>query len=360
MQGLWVANMYLESVNLLQIVFLFLTLFGLLLLRRVDRFSSLSLLLCLQAALMLFNFMEETGITSRYYLFTPVLTLGFGPAIFLFVRQLTYGEFPPNRSLALHFLPMVLAFPVTYWPQLVIALGSASQACYLVAAVLLVRNYHRASYASRADAPQLRLDWLSILLVILVALMLQDLLRLNLQPYAPLGLLQHWYFANTAIYFVLTAYLILKAVHQPELYEGLAAANKLQLDLSPPKTDTKSIDAEAATIFTQLDNQIRSQALFKQTRLSLRDLAMITGLQEKTISWAINLGARKSFSDYINRLRVEAFCQALGQQDCPRSLLDLAMDVGFGAKSTFNSAFKKETGLTPSQYLRRQNAPEPT
>lgn len=351
--------MYLEPVNLLQIVFFSLTLFGLLLVRREIRFSSLCLLLGLQAVLSFFNFMEETGITRHLYLITPVFTLGFGPAVYLFVRQLTYAEFPPYRSLALHFLPMLLALPLTSWPQLVIALGSISQACYLAAAVLLVRRYHRAAYASRSDAPQLRLDWLTVLLGLLVAMMLQDLVRLNLQPYAPLALLQGWYFVNTAIYLFLTAYLILKAVHQPALYEGLAAARALQLDLSSPKTDTHTVDPEAVVIFAQLDEQIRAQGLFRQPRLGLRDLAKVTGLQEKTISWSINQGAGKNLSDYINGLRVEAFCQALDRQAPTANLLDLAMDVGFGAKSTFNSAFKKETGLTPSQYQQRHITSKP-
>lgn len=346
--------MYLEPVNLLQIVFFFLTLFGLLLVRGERRFGSLFLLLGLQATLMLFNFLEETGFTRHFYLITPVFTLGFGPAIYLFVRQLTYGEFPPYRSLALHFLPMLLALFLTYWPQWVIAMGSVSQTCYLAAAVLLVRRYHRAAYASRADAPQLRLDWLTVLLAIMVAMVLQDMARLNLQPYAPSAFLQGWYFANTAVYLLLTAYLILKAVHQPELYEGLAAAKALQLDLSSPQADTPNVDPQAATIFAQLDEQIRSQALFRQPRLGLRDLARASGLQEKTISWAINQGAGKSLSDYINGLRVEAFCQLLERQAPSVNLLDLAMEVGFGAKSTFNSAFKKETGLTPSQYQQRQ------
>lgn len=352
--------MCLEPVNVLQIVFLFLTLFGLMLIRRESRFSSLCLLLGLQAALMFFNFMEETGFTRHYHPITPVFTLGFGPAAYFFVRQLTYGEFPPYRSLALHFLPMLLALPLTDWPQRVIALGSISQACYLAAAVLLVQRYHRAAYASRSDAPRLRLDWLTVLLGLLVAMMAQDLVRLNFQPYAPLELLQGWYFVNTAIYLLLTAYLVLKAVHQPELYEGLAAAKALQLDLSSPNADTHSVDPEAAVIFAQLDKQIRTENLFRQPRLGLRELARVTGLQEKTISWAINQGAGKNLSDYINGLRVEAFCRDLDQQASTASLLDLAMEAGFGAKSTFNSAFKKETGLTPSQYQQRQIASKPT
>lgn len=340
--------MHLEPVNLLHVVYLFLTLFGLVLVRHAGRFQALSLLLALQAALMVFNLLEETDITRHYYLVTPIFTLGFGPAIFLFVRQLTLGAFPRAQILALHCLPMLLALPFTAWPQAVIAVGSVSQVCYLTAAILLVRRYHAASLATRSDAHQLRLDWLLLLLGIFLLMMLQDLVRQNLQPFAPLWMRKNWYLLNTAIEFSLTAYLITKAVRQPEVYDGLAATERLQL-AAICEVDEK--DPQAVPIFAEIDQQVRQGELFKQARLSLRDLADVSRLNEKTLSWAINQGAGKGFCDYINGLRVEALCRELQAQPAS-NLLDLALAMGFGSKSTFNSVFKKETGLTPSEYLR--------
>lgn len=345
--------MYLEPVNLLHLVFFFLALFGLLLVQNSSRFASLKLLLALQMALLLFNFLEETGITGPHYLISPIFTLAFGPALFVFVRQLTHGKLLPHRRVALHLMPMLLALPFGAWPQLIIVFGSISQAIYLAVSARMVRYYHRAAYATRSDAPQLRLDWLTSLLVIFVAMMLQDLVRLNLQPFAPLPLLQGWYLLNTTIYFLLTAYLVLKAVHSPQLYAGISAAREMQIDLSPAPSRSDDMDPEAAVIFKQLDAHIREKALFKKPRLGLRDLASLSGLQEKTISWAINQGAATNLSDYINGLRVEAVCLALDRRESSGNLLDIAMAMGFSSKSTFNGAFKKATGLTPSQYQKR-------
>ena len=36
---------------------------------------------------------------------------------------------------------------------------------------------------------------------------------------------------------------------------------------------------------------------------------------------------------------------------CPSCLLELAMDVGFNSKSSFNRAFRKFAGTTPSKFL---------
>lgn len=96
--------MYLEPVNLIQVTYTALAILGLILVSHTRRFSALSLLLGLQAVLVVFNFLEETGISKSYYLITPIFTLSFGPAIFLFVRQLVYEHFPPHRQLALHLL----------------------------------------------------------------------------------------------------------------------------------------------------------------------------------------------------------------------------------------------------------------
>ncbi len=62
-----------------------------------------------------------------------------------------------------------------------------------------------------------------------------------------------------------------------------------------------------------------------------------------------------SFSDFINKCRVEAFIACLND---PRfahyTLHGLALEVGFNSKSAFNAAFKKITGKTPSAFKKRE------
>ena len=114
-------------------------------------------------------------------------------------------------------------------------------------------------------------------------------------------------------------------------------------------------DETSINLFNQIDSLIGQHELFKQPRFSLRDLATASGLNEKLLSSLINQQAGKNFNDYINKLRVDAICQHLIQHPEDGKILNIAVDIGFNAKSTFNTAFKKETGLTPSQFVKQHH-----
>jgi AraC-like DNA-binding protein len=46
------------------------------------------------------------------------------------------------------------------------------------------------------------------------------------------------------------------------------------------------------------------------------------------------------------------------QQGITPGILSLAFEAGFNSKSSFNQYFKKTTGLTPSEYLKRERMTE--
>jgi len=339
--------MYLEFINLLQCLAAFMALFGLLLIGSLPRFNALALLLILQLLQATFNFLEETGLSHNDYLVTPIFTLGFGPAIYLFCYQLVHTRLP--AKFWLHFVPMLCSLLITHWPQIVIALGSISQLVYLTSGILLLKRYERVTAQTRSDAANLSLRWMTIVLTLFLVMMLQDLIRLNLQPHVPKDLRQAWYFGNSLLYFLLSGYLIVMTIRQPSLFNDFNEFSYLEF----ADQATAEEDETSATLFQQIDNLIREQQLFKQARFSLRDLATISGLNEKLLSGLINQQAGRNFCDYINKLRIDAICQELRQNSQNVQFLHIALGMGFNAKSTFNTAFKKETGLTPSQFVKQ-------
>lgn len=341
--------MYLEPINLLQCLDAFMVLFGLLLIGPIPRFNALALLLGLQLLQMMFNFLEETG--SVHFLVTPIFTLGFGPAVYVFCYQLVNVRLLSKSWI--HFLPMFMSLPLTQWAQLVIALGSLSQLIYLTTAMLLIRRYHRVTVQARADASSLSLGWMNLTLIFLLIMMVQDLIRLNLQPFTPLAIRHVWYFINSFLYFLLTAYLIIVCVRQPLLFSEFRELSYLEFVDTPASKPTLQEKDVNSAVFSQVDALIREQELFKQARFSLRDLAAVSGLNEKLLSGLINQHSGRNFCDYINKLRIDAICRELRQAPYDISLLQIAMDMGFNAKSTFNTAFKKETGLTPTQFVQQ-------
>ena len=61
-----------------------------------------------------------------------------------------------------------------------------------------------------------------------------------------------------------------------------------------------------------------------------------------------------SYNDYINRHRIAEAQKRLADPALEKkSILDIMYDVGFYSKSTFNTAFKKFAGSSPSAYRKK-------
>ncbi|WP_245960856.1 helix-turn-helix domain-containing protein [Thalassospira indica] len=81
--------------------------------------------------------------------------------------------------------------------------------------------------------------------------------------------------------------------------------------------------------------------------VSLPKLARTVGITPNQLSYVLNHHVGKSFFDFVNAARIrEARSVLVLEPD--RTILDIALSVGFNSKSTFNLAFKKITGETPS------------
>jgi AraC-like DNA-binding protein len=98
---------------------------------------------------------------------------------------------------------------------------------------------------------------------------------------------------------------------------------------------------------------------WREPELDLAELARRLGTNTRYLSRAFNEGLGLSFSELINRQRVEAAKRRLTEDG---EILAIALDVGFASKASFNRAFKTFAGCTPSEYrgrARSQAAPLP-
>lgn len=93
--------------------------------------------------------------------------------------------------------------------------------------------------------------------------------------------------------------------------------------------------------------QIRSEGWWRDAELGLADLARKLGTNNAHLSRA--LAGAGGFAAVLNTLRSEAVAQWI-KEERDDDLLTLAMDAGFGSKASFNRAFAKRFGVTPSAY----------
>lgn len=82
--------------------------------------------------------------------------------------------------------------------------------------------------------------------------------------------------------------------------------------------------------------------------INLSELAEEMYVSTSTLSRLFHKNTGMYFSDYVNKLRVRQSLGLLRHSD--QNLTRIAMTCGFPSSSAFNRSFKKETGMTPSQY----------
>jgi AraC-like DNA-binding protein len=97
-------------------------------------------------------------------------------------------------------------------------------------------------------------------------------------------------------------------------------------------------------------------ARWREPALTLPRLARCLGTNSGRLSRAINLGLGVNFSTFVNGLRAEAVAEALVARP-DADLLELAFEMGFASKASFNRAFLARYGLPPSRY--RQQVSDP-
>ena len=125
------------------------------------------------------------------------------------------------------------------------------------------------------------------------------------------------------------------------------------------KTKGRSVfvlnDEQLDEFSNRLEKAIEDEKVFTENELSLSELSKKINIQPYQLSELISRVYGESFFDFVNRYRIEEIKLRLGDPASDSySLLGIAMDCGFNSKSSFNTAFKKFTGLTPSEY-RKQN-----
>ena len=87
--------------------------------------------------------------------------------------------------------------------------------------------------------------------------------------------------------------------------------------------------------------------------LTLEQLSRKLGAPSREVSRAINQGFGCNFFEFVSRYRIDEAKSRLADAANQANILQTMYDSGFNSKSVFNTAFKKETGFTPSEYRRR-------
>jgi len=107
-------------------------------------------------------------------------------------------------------------------------------------------------------------------------------------------------------------------------------------------------DADMERYAARLDKRMAAGQLWRDHGLNLRGLAAEIAIPPIHLSEVLNTKVGMSFYDYVNQCRIRDACDLLIHSN--DTIIEISEAVGFNAKSTFNTSFKKVTDQTPSQW----------
>jgi AraC-like DNA-binding protein len=117
------------------------------------------------------------------------------------------------------------------------------------------------------------------------------------------------------------------------------------------KTRLRGINVDAVVV--RLKELMELEQPYRDPELSLSSLSAMIDITPHQLSQILNERLKTNFKNFVNQYRLD-YAQELLVSYPDRTILSVAFDAGFNSKSSFNTLFSKETGLTPSQYREKK------
>ena len=311
------------------------------------------------------------------YLLTPVFMLGY-------VRALIRPGFILRQTDLLHLIPAITFFiTITLvsggnlatsealeqarggWPpNMTVVVGLIMYSLhilYLGRALFELQTYSRQLEWNFSYDREITLRWLRVLLGISLVLASTGLLiaLVRLIPGVEL-----WPRSLYSMSTILVVYLLIGFIgmSQPAIFDPVATRSEdggtpssgLAGNLPggvPVSTENNTLPIEVESHYwTELQAYMQREKPFLESKLRIADLAGQLDMPVHHLSQTINRRADHSFSEFINRYRVDAAKELLKGTD--KTIAAITFDAGFSSESAFYRHFKNFTGQTPKQYRR--------
>lgn len=299
--------------------------------------------------------LNNVGIFLLPLFMTSVLTLG--PLLWIYINKVT-GE------KSIHYLKQSFYLPVGYNTILLILLGLRiyfdfdainltlqyyvvfgltllflSQNIYYIIKGLKLYKLHQIQISnSYSYTEKINLKWLRILIlgyvIFIIGLVIAHLVNDSISFYI--------FYITILIYIVFSGY---QALVQNPVY-------RIQNNIK--NTPTIDINNEFFNeLLTRLINKLEYDKLYLNNSLNIQQVSDELKTNNKYISTLINQHFEMNFVSFINKYRIEEAKRLLKSKTKKHLTIEgIGNESGFKSKSAFNSAFKKFTGQTPSEYLK--------
>lgn len=239
---------------------------------------------------------------------------------------------------------------------IVISAGLLNSISYIIYTIIMLKKYYNRIENYYSDLERMKLTWLvKITTLSFVTLAFWCIgfwfSHMNITPKSPFGLAINIILLIVIIF--ITAYHV---INQPEIF-------KKNIEMKQEIDETDDSEGFEKYARQSIDEKIQEEYLIRlklfmdrqkpylEENVTIKDLADEIGIPSHHLSIVINNKLNKNFYTFINEYRIKEAVSILNApENAEASIIAIAFRSGFNSKSTFNSVFKKITGLTPSEY----------
>ncbi len=260
-----------------------------------------------------------------------------GFLVILFARLFFYGLFPSNDP---SFFEQILFFPLFIYAF-----------SYLGFSMQIIHSFHQVILSTHSSYDKLNLKWLRYELVILGIIFI-CLGTESLRLFLPLGELYETIVLLAFIGILLFInILIFKSLNLPIQRNNISIEDQQITYQQKVKYKGSNLkEDKSRQYFLELKKLMENEKPYQQFELSLSELSQMVNLSPAIVSQVINENAQVNFNDFINQYRVEEAKRLLSFKKNDMLIKEIMYKSGFQSTSTFNQAFKRNTGLSPSAY----------
>lgn len=315
-----------------------------------------------------------------------------GPIIFFYTQSLLNPSFKFTKKEALHLIPGLLYLlyitAIGVYDKLILhdyyfyangidkdfdnwyqKTGLVSMIVYLIVSIRYYNSYKKLMYQVVSYADSILFQWIkTYLMAFLIMLSLPILFDIISHFFPELNSYKGswWFFL---FFSAVMYYIAIVGYSNPA---NAAIPFKMEFNKNPIlllyetennvteeavididyETFEENVSPEIQTWKIKIETLIRAEELYKNPELNITDVAKKLDTNVALISKTINQGFQMNFNNFINSYRIEAVKIMFANNEHKKStLLGIAFDCGFNSKATFNRAFKKNTQISPKEYL---------
>ena len=298
------------------------------------------------------------------FIFSSAFDLLLGPFLYLYIRSLTKRDFKFTKLHAAHFILFGL-YIVFYLPHFIhdgrggleyyftndltryivqsiiyfqFIIYSAICLKYIIQQRQTLKN-------SCSSLDETKLFWLEFLFGGFILIWLSGYIN-HIGEYFNSGIIIPWEILIILI-FVFANMIVFLGLKKPELLRDFSESEQVSKYLKTALSSEKKIEYKK-----QILNLMRENKPYLDPGITLSEFSNKVNIPSHYISQVLNSELNQNFYDFMNQWRIEESKIQL-KKSSDRTILEILYNAGFNSKASFNRAFKKHTGMTPSGFKKK-------